>query len=101
MKLIKMSQIEVNLKESNLILECCKQYPTGNEFEANKLESENPLESWIITPSNLRWLRWQRISNRIDPHWVELLPPELIPVEFIGKIVLNAPKKWKLKSFLI
>lgn len=98
MKLIKKSQIEVNLKESNLILECCKQYPTGNEFEANKLESENPLESWIITPSNLRWLRWQRISNRIDPHWVELLPPELIPVEFIGKIVLNAPKKWKLKS---
>ena len=98
MRLMKKSQIDINLIKSNLIIECCKQYPTGNEFEANKLEFENPLESWIITPSNLRWLRWQRISNRIEPHWVELLPPELIPIEFIGKIALNAPNEWKLKS---
>ena len=98
MKLINKSRIEINVKDSNLIIECCKQFPKGNEFEANKLESEHPLESWIITPSNLRWLRWQRISKRLDQHWVELLSPELIPIDFIGEIALNAPNKWKLKS---
>ena len=95
--LLKKSNIEIIEKspEFENLIYCCKQFPSGNEFEANKLEFDYPLESWIITPSNLRWLRWQRISKRIDPHWVELLPPELIPLEEIGAIALMAPNKWK------
>ena len=91
-------KIEKNSEQSSRILNCCKQYPTGNEFEANKLEYKFPLESWIITPSNLRWLRWQRISNRIETHWVELLSPELIPEEYIGTIALNTSPEWKNKA---
>ena len=100
MNLIKKSQIDIN-KNSNelqLLIECSKQFPIGNEFEANKLEYDNPLESWIITPSNFRWLRWQRISKRIENHWVELLPPELVPIEHIGTIALSAPIMWKLNA---
>ncbi|CAI8243197.1 MAG: Uncharacterised protein [Methanobacteriota archaeon] len=98
--LIKKSKIDINdiSKNNEKLLNCIKQYPLGNEFEANKLEFEYPLESWIITPSNLRWLRWQRISKRIDGHWVELLPPELVPIENIGTVALNAPQEWKIKA---
>ncbi len=98
--LMKKSQIDINnsTKKLDLLRMCVKEYPSGNEFEANKLEFEHPLESWIITPSNFRWLRWQRISKRIDRHWVELLPPELIPIEQIGTIALNAPTSWKINA---
>lgn len=100
MDLIKKSRIDLhnNSNELQLLIESCKQFPTGNEFEANKLEYDNPLESWIITPSNFRWLRWQRISKRVENHWVELLPPELVPIEQIGTIALNAPTMWKLNA---
>lgn len=100
MKLIKKSKINVNdiSKSNEALLNSIKQYPLGNEFEANKLEFEHPLESWISTPSNLRWLRWQRISERIEGHWVELLPPELVPIEFIGTVALNAPLEWKINA---
>ncbi len=98
--LLDISKISItkNSEKSRRIINCCKQYPTGNEFEANKLEYEFPLESWIITPSNLRWLRWQRISDRIDTHWVELLSPELIPEEYLGSIALETPPEWKFKA---
>ncbi len=100
LNLFKKSNIEINKKlpKFTKLIDCCKQYPAGNEFEANKLEFEQPLESWIITPTNLRWLRWQRISKRIDAHWVELLPPELIPTEHIGIIALMAPESWKITA---
>ena len=68
----------------------CLLFPEGNETWANSIESRHPLFSWISSPNNSRWNRWQRIGESIPLDWLELLSPEFVPTESLPRISINS-----------
>ena len=67
----------------------CSFYPNGNEYWSNSIESNYPLFSWISSPNQERWKRWQRINESIPSIWLELLLPTLVPTESLPRISIS------------
>ena len=67
-----------NLQVSSMIGSAIAQFPEGNEDWSNMMEASYPVASWIASPRNTRWHRWQRLRPRLDSDWIALLDLEYL-----------------------
>ena len=75
----------------SIIKSSISQYPLGDEEWANQVEARYPLASWISSPPIMRWPRWQRLRNRLDPEWLALLDLNYLPIEKVIEVANEAP----------
>ena len=72
-----------------------KFYPEGDESWANKIESENPLASWIASPSKFRYSRWVRIAEILPEGWTDLLDVTELSIEDILTVIPDSGPDWQ------
>lgn len=88
-------QVEITGDRVSIIRSALSQFPQGDEEWANQMEAMYPLSSWIASPRETRWQRWQRLSSRLDPEWLALLDIDFLPIERISEIANQAPESVK------
>ena len=89
--------MELPTEESNeneLFLYACSVFPQGDEAFSNRVESVNPLLSWISSSNDSRIDRWVRISDIIPPIWSKLINPNETPLEKIVDLWDKVPISW-------
>ena len=82
-----------NLQVSSMIGSAIAQFPEGNEDWSNMMEASYPVASWIASPRNTRWHRWQRLRPRLDSDWIALLDLEYFPLERLAEVADEAPTR--------
>jgi len=87
-----------NDDENELFLYACSVFPEGDETFSNKMESFNPLISWISSSNNTRIDRWVRIGHRLPHIWSKLILPDETPLDRIVDIWKKVPISW-MNSF--
>ena len=93
----KFQPMELPTEESNeneLFLYACSVFPQGDEAFSNRVESVNPLLSWISSSNDSRIDRWVRISDIIPPIWSKLISPNQTPLEKIVDLWDKVPISW-------
>ena len=79
----------------------CRSFPAGDEDLANRSEMDSPLCAWIASPAEHRWARWQRVGQRVDGHWVELMDPTLVPITRFGEVGVSATPAWRSRASIL
>ena len=80
--------------ENELFLYACSVYPEGDEVFSNRMESINPLISWISSSNNGRVDRWIRTGHLLQAHWSKLILPGDISLGRITDIWGKVPISW-------
>ena len=93
--LTKMTNYSSDYQFRNDIWTALKFYPEGDESWANKIESENPLASWIASPSKFRYSRWVRIAEILPEGWTDLLDVTELSIEDILSVIPDSGPDWQ------
>ena len=83
----KINPLDLDLDLINYI--SCLLYPKGDESWSNSIESSHTLASWISSPDENRWNRWQRINHSIDSEWIELMDSKYVPTESLPRVSIS------------
>jgi len=85
------SSEELDEEYYSIVKSSISQYPMGDEAWANQMEARYPLASWIASPPQGRWPRWQRLRSRLDSEWLALLDLDFLPIERLVEVADEAP----------
>ena len=80
--------------ENELFLYACSVFPEGDEAFSNRIESINPLISWISSSNDSRIDRWIRIWNLLPSSWSKLINPNETSLDRIGDLWDKVPISW-------
>ena len=78
------------------ILYACSVHHSGDEKFANSIERVNPLAAWIASSDTNRIDRWQRIHDRMDLQWSQLLSVDQVPITRIPEILWITSDGWRV-----
>ena len=87
-----------NDDNNELLIYATSVFPEGDEVFSNRIESVNPLASWISSIPSNRVDRWVRLGNRLPAHWSMLISPPHTQLDRIVDLWGLVPHLW-MESF--
>ena len=67
----------------------------GDATWADRAEAIDPLSAWIASPSSESARRWLRLGQRLEPAWLELVPPSSMGDVEVIESSETAPRSWR------